>query len=177
MKIKALPCMGALLFAISQTAFGQTVIDSVTIFGPASDPTVEISGSGFGTEPVVEENLTSIGLTGDDFPAEALSFVDNSTTHQAFQAGYPSNLIGLIVTNYTDTKITYKFGSGLTDEYSSLYYMENGDPYQVTVNGVKSSGTIDLSDAPEPSIYSLLLGGMVLAALAFRMQRGLPVAL
>jgi len=69
--IKATPLFVA--EALESRMLLSAVINSVHIQGPISDPTITVSGSGFGTMPAT---AGSVGGTGADFVGKSLCFQD-----------------------------------------------------------------------------------------------------
>ena len=108
-------------------------ISSVTFGGDASDPTVTIIGSNFGSEP--GSIPAGCGTSGDNFTGVSLTFDD---TTGGWGAGTGGDCIGLVVSSYTSTQIIYQFGNGYT-----VYGTANsGDSFNVTVQGATLSGTV-----------------------------------
>jgi hypothetical protein len=108
-------------------------ISSVTFGGDASDPTVTINGSNFGTEP--GSSPAGCSTSGDNFSGVSLTFND---TTGGWGAGTGGDCIGLVVSSYTNTQVVYQFGSGYT-----VYGTANsGDGFSVMVQGATYSGTV-----------------------------------
>jgi hypothetical protein len=134
-------------FADSTTS---AVITGVVFTGSPANPTITISGSGFGTAPT-ETTIAFQGFTGSDY-GDQLYLFDLSNNPQNFSAGlgYPNasnkrDFIGLVIVSYSDTSITYQLGS----DYASFYFpqavfeLNDGDSYTVVVGGGASfSGTV-----------------------------------
>jgi subtilase family serine protease len=111
-------------------------ISSVSFTGPASNPTVTISGSNFGSEPV--GSPAGCSTTGDNFSGTSLTFDD---TTGSWEAGTGGDCIGLLVSSYTSSQVVYQFGSG----YNGFGIANGGDAYTLTVQGVAFSGTVNYS--------------------------------
>jgi hypothetical protein len=107
-------------------------ITSVVFSGPSASPTVTINGSGFGTAP--RGQPAGCGTTGDDFDTNRLWLHDGT----GWTAGQFGDCIGLIVASWTNTSVTYTFGSG----YSVYGTLSNGDAYNLAVQGAQASGTV-----------------------------------
>ncbi len=139
---------GALIFYLLSFSGGaQVVFNSTTFYGPSSDPTVIVDGSGFGSTPVAVP--VGSGLTGDDLANGQLFFNDdftNSST-QPWQAGYPGNSLGLILSSYSSNQVIFSFGSALSSS-NPAYYLNAGDPYRLSVNGATTNGTVHFSLSP-----------------------------
>jgi subtilase family serine protease len=111
-------------------------INSVSFTGTASDPTVTISGSNFGTEP--GGSPAGCSTTGDNFPGTSLTFND---TTGSWGAGTGGDCIGLVVSSYSSTQVVYQFGSG----YNVYGTANGGDSFNLTVQGATYSGTVTYS--------------------------------
>lgn len=130
---------GALIFYLFALSGKAQIVTSTTFYGPSSDPTVIVNGSGFGSAPVGVP--VAPGSTDYDFVGGQLTFNDDA---QSWQAGSPGNSLGLVLSSYTDSRAIFGFGpalSGSTPEYS----LNAGDAYRVSVNGANSSGTVNFS--------------------------------
>jgi PEP-CTERM motif len=155
-------------------------ISGVTFQGPASNPTITITGSGFLPEPVGDNfpALVIPGATGQDFGGDptVFGFADTTGTF-FFQAGVDGDTIGLDHIIYTDTQITYNFGSVYADQFEIQYALEQGDAYDLFVNGVEATGIVDYgaSSVPEPSTFALLGTGALLAAGLVRRRIASPI--
>jgi hypothetical protein len=130
---------GALFFCLFPFSGRAQNIDSTTFYGPSTDPTVIVDGSGFGSPPVAQP--IDSGPAGDDFANGQLSF-NNDT--QGWQAGSPTNSLGLILSSYTSNEVIFGFGSGLTGNNPG-FSLNATDSYRVSVNGATSSGTVNFS--------------------------------
>jgi hypothetical protein len=133
---------GAIFFSLHSLSANAQVITSTAFYGPSSDPTVIVDGSGFGSAPVGVP--VDSGSTGDDFVGGQLTF-NNDT--QSWQAGSPGNSLGLILSSYTSNQVIFGFGSGLTGNNPSTT-LNAGDSYRVSVNGANSNGTVNFSLSP-----------------------------
>lgn len=107
-------------------------ISSVVFSGPSGSPTVTINGSGFGTAPSGQP--ANCGTTGSDFDTNQLWLHDGT----GWTAGQFGDCIGLIVGSWTNTSVTYTFGSG----YSVYGTLSNGDTYSLAVQEAQTSGTV-----------------------------------
>lgn len=149
----------SVLFATSPS--GATTISSVTFTGTLTDPTFTVDGTGFGSQPAVSVAAQS-GYTGEDYGVTALSFHDLGPL--SFNAGQNigtgRDTIGLVISSYTDTEIVFTLGSTYADYYYpiGMFQIQNGDPYDVEVNGVISAAN---TVTPEPSSIALLGTGML----------------
>lgn len=143
-----LPSALAATASITVTAPAPAVITSVTFAGSLAAPTITVTGANFGTEPTAGPPATggaaSAG-TGNDF-ANALHLSDAT---RGWDAGMTGDTIGLLVSSYTSTTVTFQLGSVYTGGYPSSYALDCGDAYTVVVGAADYSGTIDNADAPQ----------------------------
>ena len=119
------------------------VIAEVSFRGGAAHPRITITGSGFGTEPVGA--ATGCGTTGTDYPGADLGFQDVQT---GWGAGSPGNCLGLVVSHYTATRISYSFGSAYGTGHPPLD-LSASDAFTVSVDGATCSEIV-----PKPSSMS-----------------------
>ncbi len=112
---------------------GPPTISSVTFGGDASDPTVTINGTNFGTEP--GSSPAGCGTSGDNFTGVSLTFND---TTGGWGAGTGGDCIGLVVSSYSSTQVVYQFGSG----YTVYGTADSGDGFNLMVQGATYSGTV-----------------------------------
>jgi hypothetical protein len=133
-------CRVLLVFYLFTLSGKAQVVTSTTFYGPSSDPTVIVNGSGFGSAPVA---LPVGSGTGDNFVGGQLSF-NNDASALPWQAGYPGNALGLILSSYTDSQAIFSFGSALSGS-NPAYSLNAGDPYRLSVNGATSNGTVNFS--------------------------------
>ena len=107
-------------------------INSVVFSGSSASPAVTINGAGFGTEPTGQP--ANCSTSGDDFDTNRLWLQDGT----GWTAGQFGDCIGLIVGSWTNTSITYTFGSG----YPTFGTLNNGDSYSLAVQGAMTSATV-----------------------------------
>lgn len=165
--IRTLSLVVAGLISGRFTDAASPVIKSVTIASPASNPTVTITGTGFGTLPPVYV-VNPYGYTGVDFDGYDLCF-----NAPAWEAGvgvpglHAANAIGLVVAAYSNTAITYQFGSAY-NRWANWPPLQDNQQYYVTVYGVQVGGTVHFGqteyfNTPEPASVTLLgLGGLAM---------------
>jgi hypothetical protein len=149
--------------------FAAETISGVTFQGPASNPTITITGSGFLPEPVGDNFPGAVipGATGQDFGPDVTVFSINDTNGTfSFGAGQDGDTIGLDNIHYTDTQVTFNFGSEYAGQFEIQYALEQGDAYDLFLNGVEATGTVNYgaSPVPEPSTFALLGTGILAAA-------------
>ena len=142
--------------APSAGASSGPTISSVAFTGPANDPTITISGSGFGSAPA-STGVAYPGFVGDDY-GTALHLLDSSANPNTWSAGYddPSqglhDYIGLRNLSYSDAQISYQLGTTYTAYYygANIYRLNQGDRFTVFVNGAACSGAVDYSGTAIP---------------------------
>jgi len=119
-------------------AYGPT-IGTVTFSGSASNPTITITGMGFGSTAPTVTQPNPAGFTGNDYAPGMLQLDDSTNGFEAGAAGGTHfDYIGLVNLTYLDTQVQYQFGSAYPT-YGSLVV---GDTFTVSVQGVTCSGTV-----------------------------------
>jgi hypothetical protein len=114
---------------------------AVVFTGTTTNPTITVNGAGFGPQPAgTPWNDTPCGSytdNGRDYGTQ-LSFLDPG----AFAAGNGS-CVGIKVVSWSPTRVVFRFGNS----YHSFdhWYVTAGDPYEITVNGHKFTGTVGFS--------------------------------
>ena len=164
--VLAIGCLGFCVHSASATT-----ITNATLSGSLSDPTITVYGSGFGTEPtgIVAYPGSTAARSGEDYGPTALSFHDMGPL--GFDAGQSKatgqDLIGLVISEYTDTEIVFTLGPIYTKTYypDDIYAIQPGDSFDVEVAGAISP-TFALTPTPEPSTLALLVSGLLLPVAA-----------
>lgn len=138
-------------------AHTQAKITSVSFSGGASNPTVTIVGSGFGSRPQPAPSYkpappngtrppygcTTSGNVGYDYGTKL--WLADAAKGRGWAAGrYRAGVkeldcVGLLVSSYTPTKIVYRLGA---DYEVHHYKLAAGDPYQISVNGTSEHGVV-----------------------------------
>ncbi len=114
-------------------------IDGVTFGGNPTNPTVTVSGSGFGALADLGTAAPS-GNGGSDY-GNNFYFSDNSSgAFGAWQAGQAGDTIGLVISVYSDDQITFTFDG----DYSVFGPVSDGDSFSVRLFGVTYNGTASL---------------------------------
>ncbi|HUZ02899.1 MAG TPA: PKD domain-containing protein [Thermomicrobiaceae bacterium] len=151
----------ALLVPGPVAASGGPSITSITIIGTVSSgtyvqsPAIAVAGSGFDPAPAATSTAYG-GFTGLDYGTE-LHFTDLTNNPHSWDAGYdnPSagrhDLIGLADLNYTDTQISYTFGT-VYPAYGGVYELHVGDQFRAYVRSVWSTGIVQVG-TPIPCGY------------------------
>jgi hypothetical protein len=146
--------LGTFTIRRGQRPLTKLKVSTIRITGTPSSPTIAITGVAFASKPT-PTNLALTGYTGFDYGND-LYFCDQSDRPQSFCAGQNDGLghgadtIGLVVTTYTDTAISYTLGSAYVGYYypANVYKLNVGDSFTVHVKGVTCSGTVDFSGQP-----------------------------
>lgn len=115
-------------------------IKKVTFTGPASNPTITVTGTGLGSLPAEdaepapacfgEENI------GDDF-GKTTWFGDET---EGWTAGESGDCIGLIYSEYTETEVVFHFGSAYR-EYTPI---TKKDTYTLQLYNLTKKGKISI---------------------------------
>jgi hypothetical protein len=112
-------------------------IIGVTFTGTPEDPTITVTGSGFGSSPPIGSPETcQSGDTGDDYGSSGLWFSD--TTQGGWTAGQAGDCIGLIVSSWSGSQVVFGFGN----EYANYPAIQPGDQVEVDVQGATYSGPL-----------------------------------
>ena len=112
-------------------------ISGVSFSGTPADPTITVTGSGFGSGPPIGTPETcQSGDTGDDYGSAGLWFSD--ATQGGWTAGQAGDCIGLIVTSWSGSRVVFGFGN----EYASYPAIQSGDQIEVDVQGATFSGPL-----------------------------------
>ena len=157
---------GGLTLASSPAIGAGPRITAVTFSGSQAHPVITIVGSGFGDRPSPDpgyhppwptHRLCPVRPTkpladyGFDYGAHL--FLTDSTQHPGWAAGrYRPGIgeldcIGLLITQYTPTKIVYQLGAAYPNVPTApaKYALAAGDSYVVGVNGATFSGRVRYS--------------------------------
>ncbi len=112
-------------------------IEGVTFGGDPTNPTVTVSGSGFGT-------LADLGSQSDpDGGGSGWDYGNNfyfSDLSGSWQAGQSPDYVGLVISAYSSTQITFTFG----DQYSVFGPVKNDDNFSMALLGTSFNGTASL---------------------------------
>ena len=105
--------------------------------GTPSNPTITISGTNLGNFPPIGTPETcQAGDTGAIYGASGLWFSDTTTGWTAGQSG---DCIGLVVSSWSGTQVTFTFGN----QYGNYPPIGTGDSFAVDVQGAGFSGTLN----------------------------------
>lgn len=141
----------AMIGAGSAAAATTAHITSVKTTGTPANPTIVVTGSGFGNQPPPNPSFHPEGHNGcPDLPRADNGF--NFGNHIFFSdlnaaRGMPDwtagqanktffDCVGLIIDKWINQKIVFHFGNAYDKHLPENYYiLTNGDPIQLTVNG------------------------------------------
>ncbi len=126
-------------------ATGNATVSSVTFAGTSANPAITIKGTGFGGRPTPNPagrpcGEPDVATTGYDYGTKLE--VREPTSGGAWQAGYPGDCIGLVISSYSSTRIVLTLGDFYRDPSQSYHQLANGDPFAVKVRGTALTGTI-----------------------------------
>ena len=134
--------------AVVEATLPTADVTGVTFSGPNTDPQVVVTGTGFGSEPGATTGA-GCSASGVNLPYGDLTLDDRT---QGWQAGYGNDCIGVNVSSWSTTQITFTFGSWYTDqEVSTNTELQPGDTYTVDVDGSYFSSATPLI----PSVTAL----------------------
>jgi hypothetical protein len=141
-------CCGTQLDPTTLTATstkGQVTITSLTITGSTANPSFTVAGTGFGTEPSGTAPICSDETSGaGEIFGSKLNFNDYSSA--PWQAGFGNDCIGLVVTSWSSTSITFTLGSWYAGPGAAQGTALNaGDPYTLVVHGAHLTGVVGFS--------------------------------
>lgn len=109
-------------------------ITNVAFSGSVTAPAVTVSGSNFGPYPPFGQ-VAGCGTSGENYGSNGLNFDDSSS---GWEAGQDGDCIGLVLSSWSASSVTYTFGSG----YDTYGAMADGDSYTVQLEGIAHSGTV-----------------------------------
>ncbi len=115
-------------------------ISGVSFSGGPSNPTLTVTGSGFGTQAALGTPQTTCGPPTSGFNYGSNLYVFDHTGFWSAGQGPPAacNFVGLVVTSYSDTQIVFKYDS----LYPAYGYLNSGD--SVTVNVLGAATTVSV---------------------------------
>jgi len=128
------------------------IISSVSTTGTLVDPTITITGSGFGTAPPADPTSTvstlagcpaSMGAGPSGFDYGNNLYISDLNTNSGFTAGQyttsgeaQADCVGLVIESYTDSQIVLQYGNVYDQNLPrNMYVLHNGDPLKVVVKG------------------------------------------
>ena len=129
-------------------------ISSVAITGSLFNPTVTVTGSGFGTEDDLGSPVPAYcGNTGFDYD-------NNFSLTDGWGAGLGSgpfgDCTGVSISSYSDTHVTFTFGNGYGNGNGQYGSLSSGDSFQMNVLGADFNGTVPTLP---PTIDGVTFGG------------------
>ena len=122
--------------SLTELATKAAKIDSVKVTGSNYGPTVTIKGTGFGSVPAGAALTPGCGSSGSDYNSDELYFNDSA---EFWQAGFPGNCVGIVVSSYTNTKVVFTFGSTYA---TNGWFVDAHDRVTVGVSGATKTVTL-----------------------------------
>ncbi|MFZ0667991.1 MAG: IPT/TIG domain-containing protein [Acidimicrobiales bacterium] len=111
-------------------------ITGVAITGSLDNPTMTITGAGFGSEPT--SVAPGCSASGSVFNYSVLVISDDQ---QQWQAGIPGDCIGFNIVSWTATQVVATFGNWYTDQlFASGNQIHSGDTLAIGVAGAYVNG-------------------------------------
>ena len=130
-------------------------ISSVAISGGLATPTVTVTGSGFGAEDDLGSPVPAYcGNTGFDYDNN-LYLLDGWGAGQG--SGPFGDCTGVSITSYSNTRVTFTFGSGYGTGNNQYGVLSSGDSFQMNVLGTTFNGTVPYPASP--TIGGVTFGG------------------
>ena len=123
---------------------GAPTITGVRFSGNSVDPTITLSGTGFGSGPPTgfSDDDTSCGTYSGNGETFGTNLYIQSSTFVAGEGTPPStSCVGLVVQSWTDTQIVMTYGSAY-DTYGP-WVLNSGDSYTAYVEGASYAGTVE----------------------------------
>ena len=126
-------------------------VDGVTFGGDPANPTVTVSGSGFGanSSAIGPPTGASCSASGSDYGTK-FNFADNTNVWGAGTG--PGDCIGVVISSYSNNQIVFTFGNGY-DLYGGP--INDGDTYSMTVLGTTFNGSASLGTGYTCTVSSL----------------------
>jgi hypothetical protein len=131
-------------------------IKSVAFSGSHYTETVTVTGSNFGpwqpeASPPNPVSCVS-GPPSYDYATGILAFSD---TTGSWNAGAPGSCVGIVISSWATNKVVFSFGTGYV-----WPQLQNGDAYQVSIEGASFSGAASIAAVTPPSIKSVVVAGV-----------------
>lgn len=124
------------------TSFAPPTHTTIVFTGNTNNPTITITGPGFGSEPSGTSDQQN---TCGNYPGNGDTYGDSGFYLKTpyFAAGSTGACTGIVIEQWSQYKIVFKFGTS----YNSYdhWYISNGDSYTIAINGVLHSGTVAFS--------------------------------
>jgi subtilase family serine protease len=126
---------GITAFKVRVTA--PAAITGVATSGPASNPTIYITGSNLIPFAPAGSPETCLSVDpGDDYGSNGLWFTDSS--EGGWTAGQSGDCIGIVLQSYSSSEVVFGFDSF----YTNFNPVQVGDSITVTVQGTSFTGTL-----------------------------------
>ncbi|MFZ0668676.1 MAG: IPT/TIG domain-containing protein [Acidimicrobiales bacterium] len=124
--------------AIVSAAAPTATITNVSISGSLDNPTLTVTGTGFGTEPAAV--APGCSASGNDYSYSTFVLSDSQ---QQWQAGMPGDCVAFNIVSYNATQVVATFGSWYTDqEVGSGTEIHPGDNLWVGLAGAYAPATV-----------------------------------
>jgi hypothetical protein len=124
-------------------ALASPAITSVTFHGSSAGPQVVIQGSGFGNSKPGSYPPGGCPTRGTGRVYGTSLYIKDRTAQWEAGHGGPglnTNCIGLVVTQWTSTSVTFSFGSSYASEPN--WFLSPGDGFKLVIRGVTAKGTV-----------------------------------
>jgi len=121
-------------------------VSSTSFLGSAANPTIVITGSGFGSAPPLPTYPAGCGASGQLY-GQLFYFQDVTGGWDAGEKTPQGGMscIGLVVTSWSNTSITFSFG----DSFPGNYSLNAGDSYSIQIFSKTLTGTVSYAAAPK----------------------------
>ncbi len=147
--------------AVVEATTPSASITGVDFSGSLNNPTITITGSGFGSEPT--GSSPGCSASGKNYPYSEFIAADNQ---QSWQAGVAGDCIGFDITSYSSTQVVATFGSWYTDqEVGNDTQIHPGDTLIIGLAGsyitetVPEVSSVTPASGPDTGAATVTIGG------------------